>query len=237
MSRKKRGTLILGLVVLLVLVAPGVGWVALTYQPRFYRMRIILPRAQRRQVAKRFEAQSLQLYNDIHNEPRWEAIFTDQEVNAWLAEYLVTQFGDHIPQGIHEPRVLFENDRVTLAFQLDRGPLRSVVWVVARVRVPGDNQVALTLEKIRAGIVPISAEWVIERITDQVRLRGFEIEWKTENDLPVALIRYQPESGRNGVVLESLLIRDGEIRLAGRSTKVSGALVMPTLLRGKVRLR
>ena len=58
--------------------------------------------------AKRFVAQSLQLRNDICNEPTWEAVFTDQEVNAWLAEDLVTHFADQLPPEVHEPRVVFE---------------------------------------------------------------------------------------------------------------------------------
>src|SRR5206468_2359420 len=83
---------------------------------------------------KRFVAQSLQLRNDICNEPTWMAVFTDQEVNAWLAEDLVTEFADQLPPEVHEPRVMFELDRVTLAFELDQGPVRSVIWVVARRR-------------------------------------------------------------------------------------------------------
>ena len=43
---------------------------------------------------------------------------------------------------------------MTLAFKLDQGPVQSVIWVVARARVPEDNVLALTLEKIRAGALP-----------------------------------------------------------------------------------
>ncbi len=82
-------------------------------------------------------AQSLQLRNDICNEPSWEAVFTDQEVNAWLAEDLVTHFADQLPPEVYEPRVLFELDRITLAFLLKQGGVQSVITVVARPRVPG----------------------------------------------------------------------------------------------------
>ena len=80
-----------------------------------------LSREQRAGRAKKFVAQSLQLRNDICNEPNWEAVFTDQEVNAWLAEDLVTYFADRLPPEVNEPRVLFEPDRIILAFQLRQG--------------------------------------------------------------------------------------------------------------------
>ena len=103
---------------------------------------VVLPRhgaapAKQREVkAKKFVAQSLQLRNDICNEPTWEAVFTDQEVNAWLAEDLVTHFADQLPPEVNEPRVLFELDRITLAFQLQQRGVQSVITVVARPRVP-----------------------------------------------------------------------------------------------------
>ena len=75
-----------------------------------------VPRDQREAKAKHFVASSLQLRNDITNERDWQAVFTDGEVNAWLAEDLVTTFADQIPAEVHEPRVAFEPDRITLAF-------------------------------------------------------------------------------------------------------------------------
>ena len=91
--------------------------------------------------ARKFVAQSLQLRNDICNEPNWEAVFSDQEVNAWLAEDLVTHFADQLPPEVNEPRVLFELDRITLAFQLRQRGVQSVITVVARPWVPEGNTV------------------------------------------------------------------------------------------------
>ena len=153
-------------------------------------------------------AHSLQLRNDIVNEPTWEAVFTDQEVNAWLAEDLVTHFADLLPPEVREPRFVFEVDRVTLAFQLDQGPVDSVIWVVARARVPEENVLALTLEKIRAGVLPVPAEKIIDRITQHAWRQGLDLRWEREEGLPVAIIRYTPHEERDDVVLEQLQIRE-----------------------------
>lgn len=218
----------------LVLAGGWASWGLLTYEPQFYRAAAAVPRAQRQEQAKRFMAQSLQLRNDICNEPHWEAVFSDQEVNAWLAEDLVTHFADQIPPEVHEPRVVFEADRVVLAFQMDQGPLRSIITVVARVRVPEQNVIELTLEKIRAGAVPVPADSIIEKITHKAQTHGFDITWTHVDNVPVAVIRYTTDLSRTDVVLEHVHVRNGEIRLAGRSNRVKGAVVQPVLPRGPV---
>jgi hypothetical protein len=222
----------------LVLILAGVaalGWLSLTHEPKFYREMVSSPGKQRVATAKRFVAQSLQLRNDIVNEPTWEAIFTDAEVNAWLAEDLVTHFADQLPPEVHEPRVMFETDRVTLAFELDRGPVRSVIWAVARPRVPEPNVLELTVEKIRAGVLPVPADRVLDRIAEYAREHGFEASWKKGDEgFPVATIRYTPNDHRDDVLLERVDIQKGEIRLAGRSDRRRGVVLSPTLPTRKV---
>lgn len=219
MKRPSRRWGIAATVTTLLIVTPLAFQACLNYQPAFYRARRAVPAAQRQVEARSFVAQSLQLRNDILNEPRWEASFSDEEVNAWLAEDLVTHFADQIPPGVHDPRVAFEPDRVTLAFQLDRGAIRSLIWVVLRVEVPEPNRVALTFEKIRAGMVPISADSLLEPIARHARQRGLDVQWDTVDGLPRVLVGYRPDARRSDVVLERLLILNGQVRLAGRSEK------------------
>jgi hypothetical protein len=188
-----------------------------------------LTQAQREGKAKRFVAQSLQLRNDIVNEPTWEAVFSDQEVNAWLAEDLVTHFADQLPPEVHDPRVLFETDRVVLAFQLDTAGISSVITVVARPRVPAENTVELTLEKIRAGILPVPADNVLDRIIEHARVRGMDVQWQRRDGYPVVVLQYTPSLAREDVLLEELEIRGGQIRLAGRSDRTKGAFTLPRL--------
>jgi hypothetical protein len=225
----KRALAVLTATALIAVTVPGAAWLSLTHQPVFYREMIRLSRAQREAGARRFVAQSLQLRNDICNEPTWEAVFSDEEVNAWLAEDLVTHFADQIPPGVHEPRLMFEMDRVTLAFELDQGPIRTVVWVVARPYVSEGNVIELTLEKIRAGMLPVPAESILERITEHVRAQGLDVRWKRDGDLPVAVIRYTPHEGRDDVRLQRVDVLKGEIRLAGRSDRSRGMVWLPTL--------
>ena len=228
-SPRQRLFAIFATVALTLAAAPGLVWLSLTHKPRFYRTMVALPKGRQQAEAKQFVRQSLQLRNDIVNEPTWEAVFTDQEVNAWLAEDLVTHFADQLPPEVHEPRVMFEVDKVTLAFELDQGPVRSVIWVVARPSVPEGNVLELSFEKIRAGMIPVPAEALLDRITARARGRGLDVSWKRDGEFPVAVLRYTPHEGRDDVKLERVEIRKGEIRLAGRSDRARGVVVAPTL--------
>ena len=232
MRKSGKRLLALGVIVLgSVAVLPGLAWLSLTHKPDFYKANVTLPKGEREKEAKEFVAQSLQLRNDICNEPSWEAVFTDQQVNAWLAEDLVTHFADQLPSEVHEPRVLFEMDRVTLGFELDQGPVRSVIWVVARPRIPEGNVLELTLEKIRAGVLPLPADKLLDRLTGHAIARGLDMRWKRDGQFPVVTIRYKPHTGRDDVKLEGVRIRKGEIILMGSSDVSRGqirALNLPT---------
>jgi hypothetical protein len=235
MRKTSKRLLIGGLILLLIATIPGLAWLSLTHQPGFYRAMVQLPRGEREVKAKRFMAQSLQLRNDICNEPTWEAVFTDQEVNAWLAEDLVIHFADQLPPEVHDPRVVFELDRVTLAFRLDQGPFSSVIWVVARPRVPEGNVIELTLEKIRAGVLPVPAERILDRITAYGRDHGLDVEWRLgDEDFPIVTLRYTPDSQRDDVKLELVQIQHGQIRLVGQSNHRRGVVRSPTLPTRKV---
>ena len=136
MRKKTKRLLWVGVFLAMLAAVPSAVWLSLTYQPSYYRAMVSQSREQRAGKARKFVAQGLQLRNDIVNEPNWEAVFSDQEVNAWLAEDLVSHFADQLPPEVHEPRVLFELDRIILAFQLRQRGVQSVITVVARPASP-----------------------------------------------------------------------------------------------------
>jgi hypothetical protein len=227
-SQRRRIVVYGGMAALVAAAVPLALWASLTHTPDFYRTLVAMPQRDVEREAKAFVQQSLQLRNDIANEPTWEAVFNQNDVNAWLAEDLVKHFADQLPPEVHDPRIVFDADRVTLAFGLDQGPVRSVIWVVARPHVPEDNVVSLTLEKIRAGALPVPAERIILTLTEQARKNGLIVTWSRDGDLPVATIRYRADKARDDVVLERIRIREGQIKLSGRSNRATAsALSLP----------
>lgn len=231
MPKIRRRWLYLGSTAAALLALFPLSWFALTYQPKSYRKmkEAELPPEQRQREAKRFVSHSLQLRNDIHNEPTWEAVFSDEEVNAWLAEELMASFADQIPAEIHEPRVAFEEGRAVIAFELDRGPIRSVISVVCRAHVPEDNVLALTIDKIQAGIVPLPADEWMDRIADNARRHGLDFDWQRDGKSPVAMFRYTTDPARTDVVLERVDVSSGRLRMSGRSNRTRDRVATPGL--------
>lgn len=208
------------LAVLSLLGVTGLGvWLSLTYRPAYYSDMVDLAPSKREQNAKQFVASSLQLSNDIRNERSWEAVFSDQEVNAWLAQDLLTHFAEHLPSEVREPRVIFETDRIVLAFQYKQHGLDTVITVMARPRVPLNNAVELTIESVRAGILPVYSDGVLDKIIGHARSRGIDVSWKRHDGYPLITLFYSPSLQREDVRLENLQIRGGQLRLVGRSEK------------------
>lgn len=210
---------------------PPLLWLGLSYKPTAYRRVKLaeLPPEQRQARAKRFVAQSLQLRNDVVNERRWEARFSDDEVNAWLAEELLATFADQVPAEIHDPRLLFDDDRATLIFEVDRGPIRTVVTVQARARVPEDNTVALTIEKIHAGILPLPPDQFVRQIDAQAARHGLDVRWGRDGRSPVAFVQYRAGPDKDHFVLERIQLLEGQLRMSGRSDPSRGRHLRPTL--------
>ena len=67
-----------------------------------------------------------------------------------------------------------------------------MITVVARPRVPEGNTVELTLEKIRAGILPVPADNVLDRIIEYARYHGVDVQWQKRDGYPVVVMRYTP---------------------------------------------
>jgi hypothetical protein len=234
MRTSSRRWIVIGAGALAAAVLAGSGvLLGLKHEPEFYRRLTNVPDGRRQAVAKQFVAESLRLRNDIVNEPRWEAVFSDEEVNAWLAEDLVAYFADQLPTGVRDPRVLFDDDRLTLAFQLDQGPMSSVVWAVVRAKVTAPNQLALTLEKVRAGALPMPTDRLVAMVSEQAAAHGVDLDWAEEDGLPVATLRYTAAPGRSDIVLDALRVLKGQIRLEGRSNH-GGGVASPSLPTRKV---
>ena len=97
----------------------------------------------------------------------------------------------------------------------------------------GDYEVAITVEQIRAGVLPIPANQLLDRIADAARSHGLEIRWEADGDSPMAVVKYTPDPRRRDVILDKLRVLDGQIRLSGRSSK-GKSVAAPSLPKRRV---
>src|SRR5262249_5203406 len=143
-----------------------------------------------------FTAELAGLFNDMVNKQQWFGRFTDEQINSYFAEDFVRSGTAEklLPEGMHEPRISIQPDRIRLSFRYGAGVWSTIVsidlgvWLAAKE----PNVVVLELKGLRAGSLPISAQSLLEHISEAARGQSLEVTWYRHNGNPVAVLRFQP---------------------------------------------
>jgi hypothetical protein len=225
MSRK---SVFLGIALLLLLGGAVAAVLALLvlHEPESYHQAALPPGQERQQYSHEFQTKCSLLATGIINDRQWHEKFTAAQINSYLEEDFVRSgFGDRLlPAGISDPRVSFSPGKVRVAFRYGEHTWCSTivtidfgVWLC-----PKDvNVVALELQGLRAGSLPITAQSLLDRVSEVARRQDIEVTWYRLNGNPVALLRFQATQPRPTVRLERLEVSDGELLVVGRSAEAS----------------
>ena len=218
--------------------------VLLRLEPRQYRQAAVPAGAARAEHSKEFLNEFCQLISalddqgDHPDKPVWYAHFTDEQINSYFDEHFVQSGMSEklLPEGISQPRLVFEPDRARLAFRYGSGFWSTVISIDLKVWLAkGEaNAVALELEGFHAGALPIAAQSLLERISEVGRQNGIEVNWYRHNGHPVALLRFQADAPRPTLQLQAVQLKQGEITLTGRAGDGPGQrtqLTLPDLAR------
>jgi hypothetical protein len=205
----------------------GTGlWMLVRYEPPLYLLAAVPPGEDRHRLSADCQRELFQLYNslrdhDDHEERTWTYHFTDKQLNSYLSEDFVrSRLEEHLlPEGIREPRVVVEADKVRLAFRYGSGLWSTVISIDLQIWLPeGEaNVVALKLVGFHAGAMPISAQSLLERISEVGRNNGIAVDWYRDDGYPVALLRLQADQSHPTLELEGVLLDQGRITIQGRT--------------------
>jgi hypothetical protein len=220
--RRRTVLVIAGAVILLVAGTVTGLAVMVRQEPAFYREKAEAPGEARRQQSKAFVEQSFNLLSSITGEsPTWRASFTERQINSYFEEHFLEQgFADKVlPDAVSEPRVALDEDTVRLAFRYGSPPWSTVISIDLRVWQPKNelNVVALELQGLHAGSLPISAQSLLEEISEVARRKNIEVTWYRHGGNPVALLRFVSDRPRPTVQLKFLRVADGALTVAGIS--------------------
>jgi hypothetical protein len=204
----------------------GVGaslWMLIRYEPNVYMHAAVPPGEQRHQLSEKCCRRLMQLYNSVagQEDQEWAHSFSDGEINSYLAEHFVQSRLDErmLPEGITEPRIVIEQDKIRVAFRYGKGLWSSVVSIDLRVwLVKGEpNVVALKLIGFHAGALPVSAHSLLENITKTCQEHNIGVDWYRDEGYPVALIRFQNEQPHPTLELELIKLEKGSIHIQGHT--------------------
>jgi hypothetical protein len=215
-----------GVVILLLGAASTVLAVLVRYEYAWYHKAALPPGELRSKRSQEFLQAFSELANDVTNErdEAWEARFTDEQINSYFDEGFVQSGLDvrTLPDGVHHPRIIFDNERIHLAFRYGKGIWSTIisvdlrVWLIKREQ----NAVALELEGFHAGALPISAQSLLEKVSEVGRQNGIDVMWfrNPETAHPVVVLRFQADQPRSTMQLLAVQVDTGVITIRGRSS-------------------
>jgi len=196
-----------------------VTMVAVTRPPASCAYREVVAGPVAEQAARSFVSRISALHADFIREGDWEAAFTQDELNAWLAIDLPRNHPAALPSRVLEPRVGLRPRRVQMSARLALAGLRPVVLVELGVRLREPNQVTLTVEDAGLGAIPLPHGPILTEIRGRLNRLGMVTALQRLDGRSV-LVVYIPsthESGGMSHWLESLSVTDGGVVVAGRT--------------------
>ncbi len=191
-------------------------YVALFRAPAFYTAALhadVEPEMRKTQ-AKRFVQTTLQLVDGIRHESHWKEEFTEEQVNSWIAEELHDKYAEWLPHGVSHPRVQFESDSLSIAFQVQRTLWSGVVSVRLKPWVAEPNQLAVEVQSVRAGLIPIPLDDILAEISAELEGIGWRLHWKQLRGNDVLVVNLSRESG-DQPVLESVHVSSKVLTISG----------------------
>lgn len=218
-----RRTLLLSLAVAALLVG-GIGLVlflVVGYEPEIFHQAVVPPGAARTQLSQDFLKEFSTLMSAPEAERDWYVKFSDEQINSYLDEGFIKEglASRILPEGVNHPHIVFGPERVHVAFRYG-GAWNLAISLDLRIWLAkGEpNAVALELEGIRAGALPISSQWFLEEFRKVGRDKnGLDLTWYRTNGHPVALLRFQADQPHPTLLLQGVQMQQGALTIRGRS--------------------
>jgi hypothetical protein len=203
----------------------GALFLLVRHEPDFYRRAALPPGLERAKFSQEFYGEVMNLFDELQGEHEWHSTFTESQINSYLDEDFVrSHINDRLlPEGVSEPHVAIQPDRLRIAFRYGSGSWSAIVSLDLRLWLaPRDpNMVAMELEGLYAGSLPMSPQWLLDRVTDAADRNNIKLTWYRHDGNPVALLRFQADRERPTLMLKRLELQQGKIVVSGRSTEVA----------------
>jgi len=206
------------LVVLAVALVGGFGlYRAAQHVPPAYQRALTVERDLAARRSDEMLQQATALANQAKKPGQWEAVFSAEQINGWLAVDLVENHPDALPSAVRDPRVAIEPDEMQLFCRVEQGKLAGVLTLAVEPYLPEPNVLALRIRRARAGLVPVPLDEVLKRISEAAARAQISLQWRQRDGDPVAIIPLPPPKDGDGrqVRIEQLQLRPGEVYLRG----------------------
>jgi hypothetical protein len=201
-----------------LLVLGGVYNAAQHVRP-FYTQALQLEPEVLERASRELESQATALYSDARKVGRWQALFTAEQINGWLALQL-DEFQDRrLPGRIRDPRVAISPELLSLGFRATSGNIDTVVSIDAGIFLTEDGAVAIRLMSVQAGALPLPVMQLADEVAAACQELSLPIRWSREEGQPVAIVELHSDvsTGKHRFYIDALELGDGELYVAGHT--------------------
>lgn len=213
------------------------AWRATQQEPEFYQQALVMTPEVQLEASRELETRVTELQEEVVREGEWQAEFTEQQVNAWLAQELPKK-NNLLPPGASDPRVHIEDNELQVACRYSDSHIKTILLLQAAVELTDQpNELAIRIVGVSAGSLPFPVSPWKDQVTEAVRNADVPIEWK-EDDAYVALVQLPLEDTRlkgKRLIVEELELREGSIHVAGVTEKSDPPPEGDNLLHAEVR--
>lgn len=204
-----------------LLAAAGLGlYGALHHVPAFYREALAVDPQRQEAASDDMLNRITVLAGDLQKVGPWQAVFTAQQINGWLAVDMLKNHPDLFPPGVSNPRVQIDGRRVVVACQVHDPRLSAVGSLTLEPYLVRPNVLAVRLVSARAGGLPMPLHRLLEEAGDALNRTGLHVHWQQSGGDPVVIVDLSPPNkpGKQ-VQIEKLQLADGAIAVAGHTRR------------------
>ncbi|MGC3969443.1 MAG: hypothetical protein QM775_19410 [Pirellulales bacterium] len=147
-------------------------------------------------------------------------VFSDEQVNGWLATDLITKHPELLPPGFAHPRVKLSEDHARVGVRYSVGGVETVAWMDVEAHMTEQHEITLRFREVRAGAMPIPLGSILEAISTAAKDLEVPLRWVDGDGDPTAVIGL-PHTLTGGLRYEltKLKVGEGQLYVSGRTFK------------------
>lgn len=191
------------------------GYWAARSVPDFYAQAVAVPLSDQQAASDRLLENAAALASHVNQQGKWQAIFTSEQINGWLATEMAKTFPGLLPDCVADPRVTVGPDGVLFGCRYLKGNMETVVSLKAEPSMSEPNVLKVRLSRARAGTFPLPLGSILEGIARAAADAKVQLSWLQIDGDPVAIIRLHAGDQTAHYRLEKLQLSDDELFVAG----------------------
>jgi hypothetical protein len=174
--------------------------------------------------SRELESRASALYSDVKQIGRWQALFTTEQINGWLATQLAAEKGSQLPPNMRDPRVAITADALTLGFRTKSGGVETVISVDASVLITEDGNVGIRFMSVRAGALPLPILQLADELATACKKLKLPVRWTQEKGRPIAIVNIASNASTENrdFFVDSIELRKNEMYVAGHTEVGNG---------------